>query len=374
MSTQTTVCHMSSVHRADDVRIFYKECRSLAAAGFATTLIANWPQDERRDGVQIRGINASSRNRLARMILGSIDVLRRASTERADVYHLHDPELIPVGGVLRLMGKRVVYDVHENVPAQILTKGWIPSRFRRVAAAAVSQVEQLAGRLLSGVVAAREDAGRPFPVRKTVVVENYPMISEFASPPEAKFRERPVQVTYVGGITAARGIREIVEAMAILGPTHGVRLALGGTFDSSDLAREVRSRPGWMWVEELGWVGRTDYQRVLNSSRIGLLLLHDIPNHATSTPTKLFDYMAAGLPIVASNIRHWTQYVTDLGTGIMVDPHDPQQIAGAIVWLLEHPDEAEAMGRRGREAVLARYTWESQADKLVDFYRTHILA
>ena len=124
------VCVMTSVHSAVDVRIFRKECVSLARAGFKVTLVAPWNRDERIDGVDIKAIPSTSR-RLLRLIRTVWQLLREAKHVDAEIYHFHDPELIPVGLLLLRRGKTVIYDIHEDVPLDILSKHYLPGWSRR---------------------------------------------------------------------------------------------------------------------------------------------------------------------------------------------------------------------------------------------------
>jgi glycosyltransferase involved in cell wall biosynthesis len=102
---------------------------------------------------------------------------------------------------------------------------------------------------------------------------------------------------------------------------------------------------------------------VLVRSHIGLAVLHPDPNYVDSLPTKLFEYMAAGLPVVASNFPLWKEIVEGNRCGITVDPLDPKAIAQAIEYLLTHPEEARRMGENGRRAVEEKYNWEREKEK-----------
>jgi glycosyltransferase involved in cell wall biosynthesis len=158
----------------------------------------------------------------------------------------------------------------------------------------------------------------------------------------------------------------MVDAMGMA--QADARMLLGGSFTPSALELEMQSRPGYDRVEFMGWLGRNDVRDALARARVGLLVLHPEPNYLDSYPVKLFEYMAAGLPVIASDFPFWEQFVKDTGAGLMVDPLEPNAIAEAIDWLLEHPDEAGAMGQRGREAVVGKYSWENEAKKLLNFY------
>lgn len=363
------IIHLTSNHAPTDVRIFLKEARTLSRAGHQVALIV--PTEEPRqqvDGVEIIPVR-KPKNRLDRFVLGFWRIYRAALAARGDAYHFHDPDLIPLGLLLRLQGKKVVYDVHEDVPRDILTKHWIPPILRGIIAKAMAGVEWLAGQLLSGIVAATPSITRRWPVTKTVVVQNFPFMEELAPESGIAYVERPLNVVYLGGIEIIRGIQEMVQAMEYLPANLEARLLLGGRFAPPELENELQQMPGWARAEFVGWVSRKRMAEILTSARLGLVLFHPAPNHIEAQPNKLFEYMSAGIPVVASDFPLWREIVEGAGCGLLVDPLDPQAIAKAIQYLLEHPLEAETMGRRGRLAVLEQYNWEAESKNLLEFYR-----
>ena len=367
------VVHMTSVHSWNDVRILYKECRALSKAGYEVRLIV--PKRFTDEGIGERWGSVSlvwvsaPRNRLWRMTITALEVLRQALRQDASVYHFHDPELIPVGMVLRRLGKTVIYDVHEDVPKQVLSKPWIHRSLRRIVAKGMDVVERAAARMFDGIVAATPPIAVRFPKDKTVVVQNFPLLSEFALQSGTPYRERPFNVVYLGGITALRGAVEMVRAMELLPPEIPAKLLLAGAFEADSLLADLKALPGWKRVEYLGMLSRKEVGGLLGISRVGLVLLHPVPNYLEAYPVKLFEYMAAGIPVVASNFPLWREIVEEVGCGLLVDPHKPDEIAEGIAWLLRNPEEAEAMGQRGRKAVLEKYNWERESEKLQELYR-----
>jgi len=371
--TATKIVHLSSVHRATDIRILHKECRSLAQAGFQVTLVARADDDDSIHGVCIRAIRSESKSRFIRMTRTLFEVFRKAVESKGDLYHFHDSELIPVGLVLKLLGKRVVYDVHENLPKDIRTKPWIPAVLRRPIASAVDIVERSSARVFDGVVAATPGIAARFVDSYAVTVQNFPLLSEFEGEGDLPYCARAMTVAYVGALTEIRGVKEMVESIELVNAEKQASLCLAGAYTPESLLDEVRQLRGWKYVEDLGWLSRPQVASLLGTTRVGLLVVHPVPNLLDSYPNKMFEYMAAGLPLVTSDFPFWKQFVTDVGCGLMVDPCDPRAIADAIVWLLDHPDEAQAMGQRGREAVLAHFTWETEAEKLLGFYHKTVL-
>jgi glycosyltransferase involved in cell wall biosynthesis len=361
------IAHLTSVHPTSDIRIFEKECRSLARAGYEVVLVVPHTHDEVKDGVHIVVV-APSKSRLDRIALTSWRVFRKALAQQASLYHFHDPELILPGLLLKLLGKKVIYDVHEDLPRQVLSKPWIPVVLRQSVSVVTEALETFAVRLFDGVVTVTPTIAKRFPQYKTALVQNFPMQEELileAAKPYAQRRH----VVYVGGIAVIRGIREMILAMQLLPNTVTEKLVLAGSFRPAELENEMKQLPGWARVEARGWQSRDEIAALLYDSKIGLVVLHPIVNYVDSLPIKLFEYMAAGVPVIASNFPLWREIVEDARCGLLVDPLNPQAVADAMTWLLTHPEEAEAMGERGQKAVQEKYNWALEAKKLIALYK-----
>jgi glycosyltransferase involved in cell wall biosynthesis len=361
------VAHLTSVHQVDDERIFVKECRSLAAAGFEVALVGPSDGDRQRDGVRIIGV-PQPRGRLGRMIGTSWHVLRGSVASRAEICHFHDPELIPVGFLLKLLGRRVIYDVHEDCPRDILGKGWIRPILKQPLAAGVGLIEAIAGRLLDGIVAVTPTIAARFPPSKTITLSNFPMLEEFPAAVGTPQSQRPRQVCYVGTLSEARGLFDMIDAAGRVGGA-APSLLLAGAFDSTDEEARSRAEPGWARVDYLGWLDRAAIARFMASSRAGLVVLHPTPCFVDAYPIKMFEYMAASLPVIASDFPVYREILGDGACGLLVPPADPPALARAIEWIFDHPDEAQAMGERGRRRVERLYTWQVEREKLFSFYR-----
>jgi glycosyltransferase involved in cell wall biosynthesis len=365
------VVHLTSVHGALDNRIFHKECRSLARAGFDVTIIAPHTENFVADQIHIRAIPRES-GRVARMTRTVWRVYREALRQNADVYHFHDPELIPAGLLLRASGKKVIYDIHEDLPKDILSKFYLPEWSRRVISWFAGRIETAACGHFSALVPVTPSIARRFyPLNaRTVIVHNYPYPEEIAAAAAASpWRERERSVAYVGGITAQRGIREMIHAISLVPARLNATLELAGNEIPAHADPDtLRRHPGWQRVRYQGIVDGSGVALILSRVRAGLVLFHPKPNHWEAMPQKMFEYMGAGLPIIASDFPLWREIIDGIGCGVLVDPLDPRAIAGAIDFILTHPDDAEAMGRRGQAAVLSHYNWETQAKKLIDLY------
>jgi glycosyltransferase involved in cell wall biosynthesis len=363
------VAHVSIIHLPLDTRIFLKECRALSAAGHDVHLLVPNPPAAEVDGIRLHALPALTGHRYPWRVWGVLpQVLRAARAVGADVYHLHDPDLIPVGLRLRAQGAKVVYDAHEDSPVQARSIYLERPLTARLTSLAWRAFEGAAARRFDGLVCATPTIAGKFPPGRTVTARNFPRLDEFGPPPPPNGRGNVA--VYAGNITVIRGIREMVRALSLMPDELDPSLLLVGSFPSLDpgLRSEVERLPGWDRVRYLGWQQRPGLLGALGQARAGLVVLHPRPNYLESLPIKLFEYMACGLPVVASDFPLWRRVVRETGCGLLVDPLDPCAIAEALTHLLRHPAEAAEMGRRGRAAVETAYNWDAEAARLLGLY------
>lgn len=397
------VCILSSVHYAFDARIFQKQARSLARHGFEVTLIAlDEGTEADTDGVRVLPL-PPPQGRLRRLG-GNWQLYRLARRQRAAIYAFHDPELLPVGALLALGGACVIYDIHENVPAQIRHKEWLPAPLRPAIARLYQLVERVCLHWIDGLVLAEASYASNYRSHPRVLtVLNYPLLDYIdgadqtdgpAHSPEGTGSEpvlsnpvsaNPVSadpegtdeaptLVYAGNITPLRGLFTMLEAFTRLSPKHpAARLLIAGRLRPPQAAQEAaafidRHRLG----ERVRLTGRLTHPQIHQSiaaGDIGLALLHPDPNYLESLPTKLFEYMMLGKPVVVSDFPLWKGIVEEVGCGYAVDPLDLDAVCRAIDRLLSDPAGRRRMGQRGRRAVLDRYNWTTQEEKLVRFYQ-----
>jgi glycosyltransferase involved in cell wall biosynthesis len=301
------------------------------------------------------------------MVLGFFHARTAARRVAADVYHLHDPELLPLGFLLAADGHRVLFDAHEDLAAQIMSKPYLPAFVRPLLAACARGLQWLSGRLLSGIVAATPAIAAGYPPAKTFLVQNFPLPNELELVAGLPYAERPSRIAYVGGVTAVRGVAEMIQAAGLVSQERECILTMAGRCEEGLLER-CRGIPGWSQVEALGWRSRSEVATLLGESRVGLVLYHPEPNHLKAQPNKLFEYMAAGIPVVASHFPLWSELLRRYDCGLVADPLDPASIAAAISWLLDHPVRAREMGENGRRIVLERFNWQSETAALFECY------
>lgn len=362
---------LTSVHPRRDTRIHVKQVPAISTLTEAQVqlYVMDGQGDEDAGGFKVKDVGRPPTSRLLRALLGNWRMWRACRRWKADIAHFHDPELILAGFALKLSGTKVIYDVHEDVPSQILSKHWIPSVWRRPIANTVSAVEWLAGRVFDGVFAATPTIAKRFSDSKTTTVQNFPVVDELAS--NVPWTEKHAEVCYVGGLGKIRGVEQMCAAIGMV--RSEARLNLGGSFGDPRIESELRNTPGWSRVNALGWLDRSSVRNVLRRSVAGLVTLHPTVNYVDALPVKMFEYMAAGIPVIASDFPLWRDIVEGSECGLLVDPLDPRAIAGAIDTLVGNPDLAERMGRKGREAVEQKYNWDLEKFKLLAFYQERLL-
>ena len=367
------VCHLTNVHSPRDQRIYYKETLSLAAAGHEVFVIGPGPEalEGEHDGVRI--VTVPKPVGFAGRLRNPIRLLRRGLALRADIYHFHDPELLPLGLLLRLAGKKVIYDCHEHYPQVAYIRRWVPALLKPVVSLCVDLLERLVARRLSGVLGVVDDQSTRFAHRPFAAVKNYPRLEWFA--PNGNGHAGECELLHVGSLSRDRGSDFLLDVMRALGDRHpDVRLRTLGPFHSAVDEARFRGR-----LEAYGLVDRVVCQvdpvpyetlgELIQRHRIGLIPGQvSVKNMTPFIPTKLFEYLACGLPVVASDLPSIRAFYEAGDWGAIADPGNPAAHAEAIAELLEHPDEAAAKGRRGRALVEAQYNWSAEAEKLIAFY------
>jgi glycosyltransferase involved in cell wall biosynthesis len=371
------VCHITSVHSASDTRILIKECQSLQKAGHEVVYIVPNAEDSVQFGVKIKGVSSTAANRIKRMVNTTSLVYEEALRQDADVYHFHDSELIPIGLKLKAKGKKVIYDVHEDLPEQILSKQWIPGPLRKSVAFSAKNFEKYASKRFDAVVTATPYINERFKTynSNSVTIHNYPLLQELMRSTDGQ--ELPEQrnvdkkrVVYLGGIYLLRGIKEMIRSVEKVNDKQPLEFRMGGSFAPASLEDEVKKMSGWKHVNYLGFLNREEVKEELSHANAGLVLLHPEPRFVVSYPIKLFEYMSAGLPVIASNFPLWQDIVRDNECGICVDPLNIEEIAKAIENILNNPDLAAEMGAKGRRAIEEKYNWEKESERLIELYES----
>jgi len=365
VSLKRKICILTSVHPPFDGRVFHKEAKTLVKAGYDVVLIAQHKKEEVVDGVRIIPL-PKPRNRFERMTRVVWKLFRLALKEKADVYHFHDPELILVGLVLKLFGKKVIYDVHEDVPQDILTKDWIRSYIvKRIVSFFFKGFENLSCIFFNGIIAATPDIAKKFPSQKTITLRNFPTLELIDKAKPIDVNKHRAIVIYAGGLIKIRGIKEIIQAMEFVG--NRAELWLLGKWESEEFKQECESLKGWRYTKYLGLKPLEKVYSYMIVADIGISILYPVKNYVTSLPVKAFEYMACSLPMIMSNFPYWKEIFRECA--MFANPYDPKEIAEKILYVLNNPDKAKELGNNGRRLVEEKYSWEKESKKLLRGYR-----
>ena len=365
MKNTAIVCHLTSVHPRTDARIFLKECSSLAAYGFDVRLVtADGLIDENISSVKIISACKKINNRFFRMILSSLLVLKKALQIKAEIYHFHDPELIPAGYFLKIIGKKVIYDVHEDVPRQIYVKPWLNIFFKRIISFLFEKFENFTASKFDYIFCATEHIKNRFSEfnKNAIALFNYPLLKDAERVKSVKSNS----ISYIGNISEDRGIIEILDAVSNL----NVELVLAGRIVSRKLELILIKHPGWRKVKYYGFVDKQKVKEILSRSLIGLVILHPMENHVVGMPVKMFEYMAAGIPVIASDFPLWGDIIRKYKCGLTVNPLKASDISSAIKFLTCNKSLSIKMGNNGRKAVIRELNWKSEEKKMLHVYDT----
>ena len=368
------VCHLSSVHPWNDVRVFHKECRSLASADYRVTLIARGDEGSANvDGVDVLRVPPGPRWKRPMVWR---QCARHVMALRPDLLHFHDPELIPTACALgHRLRVPVIYDCHEDNPAFIKIKYWLPRLVRLGASMAFDRYERGRAPAFAAVITADDAVARRFDgTARTVVVFNYPIVPAGSRASQPEDKACPRQIIYVGVLSTARGSLLMLEAMLHLlesVPDAHLRV-VGGWDNEGDRRRAEEFLEAHRGLRDhVSFTGRVPHATVLSEiarSAVGWAPLQDVEKYNKNIPTKLFEYMLHGLPVVASDLIPIRPYITQARCGLLADPGDPLQHATALKSLLEAPQAARETGQRGRQAVHQEYNWNNEAQKLLALY------
>jgi glycosyltransferase involved in cell wall biosynthesis len=352
-------------HRPFDTRIFLKEARSLAQAGFDVNLVIPTDKDEERDGVKIVSVPRHPKG-WKKLVVSPWLVYKRAMKFSRDaVYHLHDSELLWVGVLMKLRGRKLIYDAHEDTPLQITYQHWIPKLLRKPYGWFYYLLEKLCGRWFDAIIVAEPVITKYFPPSKTTLIRNFPIAARFPEPAHS-YTSRSNKIIYAGLLSRPRGTVEMAEASKIAKEHSVFNMIFAGDFSPASLRDEI---VGKYPVEYIPWMDFNALVDLMMDSRAGLIVPQSIERYNTNYPIKTFEYMIAAMPVIASKHGESARFVLEADAGIVVEPKNPTEIADAIRWILDHPEEASEMGKRGRQLILSKYTWEEESKTLINLYQ-----
>lgn len=358
------IVHVTTVHDiSTDTRIVWREAASQAAQGHDVHVVAqDWDAFTAPPGITFHPLS-HPRGRLDRFLRLGPQATRLALDLEPDFIHVHDPELMPYMWPLRRRTRRIIYDAHEDLPRQMLMKPYLGTSSRKLASTAATQFVRTNDRLVDGVVCATPKIAAGFSRAPTAVVQNFPVISA----PSPLAGAKPLEAIYVGTVTRPRGAIEMVEALEIFEMGEVVLTMVGPTHDPI-LLGELQGLQAWNRVDYVGPTDPARARHLMHEAKVGLCLMHPTQAYLDAYPTKLFEYLAEGIPVIASDFPLWRKILGGADCAYFVDPLDSQRIGAALGALLSDPQRAMDMGQRGKELVLEQFSWQSQFEHLESLY------
>ncbi len=364
------VCHMTSAHKPTDIRIFEKECVSLAKKEEYDVYLVSKGESYKSKNVNIVGIGDINRGRLSRMLFTAKDIYKKALEIDADIYHFHDPELLPYGLKLKKKGKSVIFDSHENYSEQIKEKYYIPKFLRGFISKVFKSYESKVTKKIDGVIFPCPMFGKhPFEGRskRFVYVNNTPILEELYDKYDKNDKDysNPV-VCYAGGLNANRGITKLIEGCY----KSGAKLILGGNFVPASYGEELKNKVEYECVDFRGYLNRDDILKMYEESTIGANVLLNIGQYSvlSNLSTKIYEFMSMGLPVISNDYPYAREVMEKYKFGLVVDSSNSNEIASAIKYLSENPDIARQMGENGRKAIKEHFNWSIDEKVLYDLY------
>lgn len=367
--SRAKVVHLSTVHHPYDPRIYHKELTSLQKAGFDVTLIAQAAPAGSDPNPEIRHIEIPSYNsRLRRMVFGSLELYRKAKAEDADVYHFHDPELLPVGWLLKKPNNIVIYDIHEDYVTSIMQKDYLSNPMKKIVASLYKKMEKFFTRDMERCLAEKYYR-EMYP--DGICILNYPTVNENFI--HHTRQDKPIEnkLLYTGNVSDVRGAK-IHAKLPLIDDRVSVHF-VGKC--PGDLAEEMKAIAGED-QDRLHFEGIDRFvekevieKRYLERNWLaGIALFPPTDHYMKKELTKFFEYMNAGLPIICSNFPVWKKFVEKHQCGIAVNPYDEHEIKQAISYLRNNPERARKMGENGKKAVIRELNWQTEEEKLIAWY------
>lgn len=359
------VCHVTSAHPIDDVRIYHKECLSLFEANFNVQLLGVLSGRKIDPKIKYSLIKLEKINLLKRFLVLPFMIYKVARKINADLYHFHDPELLVIAGWLKRKGKKIIFDVHEDVPRAIIGRSWSNKLIRSIISNIYEYIENKYMKKFDAVISATPYINSRFEHvnKNSVTINNYPNLSEIVQCNSSVDKKK--QICYSGIINEPRGLHNIIKAINLV----NIKFLLIGNFSNLKYKKELEEINGWSRVEYVGYLSRDQMMQRLTESSAGIITFLPLPNHINSQPNKIFEYMASGIPVIASDFPLWKEIINECNCGICVNPESPEEIAKAIKFILDNPEESRNMGENGLKSINEKFNWQIESKKLISLYK-----
>ncbi len=365
------ICHITSAHPEEDGRIFRRACVTSVNYGYDTYLVQSG-SSYKKNGVQIIGIGyPKTSGRLFRMTAFARKAYLEAKSINADLYHIHDPELLPYARKLHRMGKAVVFDSHENYVEQIRNKTYLPRFIAKLLSVVYDMYSKRVFREIDGLTYPGNDSQKSVYhglCKRVVSTDNLPWLSEFYDCYRGEGNREPNTACYIGGLTRARGITQIIKACSYA----GCKLYLAGEFESDSYKTSLEKMEEYSCVEYLGVINRAEVFKLLEKVQIGLCVLLDEGQYykMQNLPTKVYEYMSMALPVILNDSPFNIKITKSLEFGLCIRPDDIEGISLTLRKLMNNREVAFQYGQNGRSVIRDFLCWDKEQEKLISLYES----
>jgi glycosyltransferase involved in cell wall biosynthesis len=343
-----------------------KECKSLAANGYDVNLIvADNLGNELKEGVNIYDVGKTNSGRFSRFTTTTRKVYKRAIEIDADIYHFHDPELMPFSYLLKLKGKKVIYDIHEDLSKQILIKNYMPSGFRVPIAKLFMIIEYFFCKKFDALVVPQPYMKTTYLKinKSTTTVENF--VIKKTEKVDSNTNKEEI-CFHPGSLTIERGLSNMLNAFDVLDKSF--KLYLAGNIEES-LRKKMLDNKRRNNVLFYGQVSHAKINELFKHATLGLILYQNVGQYHLSYAIKLFEFMEKSIPVIMPNFGEWISFNEENQCGINVNPNDVNEVCEAIMRLNKNPELKKRLGRNGRLAIEKKYNWLLAEERLLKLYK-----
>jgi glycosyltransferase involved in cell wall biosynthesis len=363
----TKICHLTIVSQKSIPRII-KESKSAINDGFSVYVVSPGKTYLSSDNIQYIGLNEPT-SRLKRVLHTDKEIVRLAIETNSDIYQIHDPELLRFFSLLKRNNKKVIFDSHEFYSYQILHKPYIPKLLRPVISKSYQLYEDYIIRRIDYIIGVCTINGiNPFSkFSNSMLIANYPYIDENLNISTNRENDKENILVYSGLLSPNRGIPQIVKASYV----SKTNLVLCGPWMSESFEKEITTMDEFQYTKYLGILDNNELNELYKNSMIGLSTLLPVGQyHIVDTlPTKVYEYMSHGLPVIISDNPFFEAMNKETPFGISVDPSNVDEIARAINQLTSNRQLREYYGKNGISLFTNHYNWNVEGKKLLEVYK-----
>lgn len=360
---------MSSVHKWDDSRVYYKEAVSLSK-NYSVELHAIADFKCRRElNLNIYGL--PKYNKRYKRILNWVRLFIRAIKSDAQIFHFHDPELIPLALIIKkLKNVKMIYDVHEDYSQSILNKYWINKNIRSYISKKFNNFEKRCSKKFDLNINVIEHISDKFADSgaEVLIVKNYPLMNNKIRK-HSLFKDKDVKIVYVGALSEERGICDVVDSLDFI-ENRNIQLIVAGKCANEDIKLKIKRKE--MKDERLKYLGELPSEKVkgvLDSCDIGLVCLQRLSQYENSLPVKMFEYMTSKIPIIATEMTYWVRNFSEFNCIHFITEVTSENIAEAIENLANNKEKSISMGENGYNAFVNYLNWGTEEKKLLSAYK-----